>query len=622
MRMKKIRFEAFAWEDEEVRLKAYFFYILLLTFSVASLLAILISLSVWNWSVIITLLIAFVPLSISFLMVRRGHMKLVGLIVSLTFIFTILGLQYMGQGTHDLAIVVYPITIIVASIALRRVALMLVTMMAIGAHGIMVYLELNGYRVYSASAETKFSDFLIMGVVLSVTAVAMHLITHQLWAYLAQSRANEMALLESNRQFAHQRNILQSSQEEAQRFQDKLQVLHEVNMALAYAPTLEALYEQAIRYGRERLGFDRLGLLLYDETTQMMIGAFGTDAQGNLRDERYFSMKLDKPEVLQILANKKRIGFWENTDLYDNSQVVGKGWQAMAVLWNGERGIGWLATDNLVKQEPASPMLLEILTLYGASLGYLITVKQSEVALKQYALELERSNQELQEFAYIASHDLQEPLRKIQTFGDLLLQKYGHHLDERGLLYLERMREASARMQMLIQDLLTYSRVQSYGEPFVSVDLMQVLTGVLSDLEMQILAVGASFQIGDMPVICADKTQMRQLFQNLISNALKFHRPEEPPVITITAERFTDMADNRLMHRISVADNGIGFEAQYAERIFGMFQRLHGRSHYEGSGIGLAICKRIVERHQGHITAQGVPNEGAVFTIILPFDRE
>ncbi|MFB3131699.1 MAG: ATP-binding protein, partial [Rhodothermales bacterium] len=246
--------------------------------------------------------------------------------------------------------------------------------------------------------------------------------------------------------------------------------------------------------------------------------------------------------------------------------------------------------------------------------------KRAEVAFRKYMEELKRSNEELEQFAYIASHDLQEPLRKIQAFGDRVRSKYKDVLDERGQDYLRRMQEAAARMQSLITDLLMLSRVTSKAQPFVEVDLDQVAHEVLSDLEVRIERMGGQVEISDMPTVKADPMQMRQLLQNLISNALKFRREDRPPSVKVYGRVLRGSAARGVKspaYQIHVEDNGIGFDEKYLDRIFKPFQRLHGRNTYEGSGIGLAICHKIAERHGGAITATSTPGQGATFTITL-----
>lgn len=245
-------------------------------------------------------------------------------------------------------------------------------------------------------------------------------------------------------------------------------------------------------------------------------------------------------------------------------------------------------------------------------------------ALLQYAEELQRSNRELEEFAFVASHDLQEPLRKIRAFGDRLQQKCGDELGEAGAGYVARMQAASERMSILIDDLLSFSRVTTKQRPFVSVDLNTVIHRVLDDLDFAIEEQNALLHIDPLPVIDADTSQIAQVFMNLIMNSLKFHSKDDHPRITVTCESNVVsplVDDERIWCCLRFADQGIGFEAQYAERVFSLFQRLHGRDEYSGTGIGLALCRKIIERHGGMITAQSELGAGAVFTIYLPMTQ-
>ena len=240
--------------------------------------------------------------------------------------------------------------------------------------------------------------------------------------------------------------------------------------------------------------------------------------------------------------------------------------------------------------------------------------RAAEERIQQVADELQRSNRELEHFASVASHDLQEPLRKIQAFGDRLRKKLGDAPPEGAIDDMERMRNAASRMQRLIEDLLVYSRVTTKAQPFVETDLDRVAREVLSDLEIRIETSGGRVDLGPLPVLMADPTQMRQLLQNLIANALKFKRPDVPPEITVRAVPTPDGGFELL-----ISDNGIGFDVRYSEKIFGVFQRLHDQKQYEGTGIGLAVCKKIVERHGGTIeaTSPGV-GQGAVFRMLFP----
>ena len=251
--------------------------------------------------------------------------------------------------------------------------------------------------------------------------------------------------------------------------------------------------------------------------------------------------------------------------------------------------------------------------------------KRAEETLSRKAAELARSNAELEQFAYVASHDLQEPLRKIQAFGDRLKTRCDAVNLQDGRDYLERMQSAAARMQTLINDLLTFSRVISASQPFIPVDLQAVVKGVLSDLEVRIEQKKATVEIGDLATIEADPLQMRQLLQNLIGNALKFQPQGGHPLVKINARilksPFAGTPDEdpyAEQCELTIQDNGIGFEEKYLEKIFAVFQRLHGRNEYEGTGVGLAVCRRITDRHGGIITAKSKLGEGATFIVTLP----
>lgn len=246
-------------------------------------------------------------------------------------------------------------------------------------------------------------------------------------------------------------------------------------------------------------------------------------------------------------------------------------------------------------------------------------------ALQVLNQQLARSNQYLEQFAYVASHDLQEPLRKIQSFSKLVVSKYAAILDDEGQDMVQRMDNAAERMNSLIKDLLDYSRLVTQVAPFRPVPLQQLVEGVLDDLETVISETKALVVIDVLPTLPGDAAQLRQLFQNLLTNALKFRKPNQPPLVQIMARNVPDNErpvmltgmEMRPLFAITITDNGIGFDEDQAQRIFGLFQRLHGRSQYAGTGIGLAVVQKVVDNHGGTITVQGHPGEGAAFTAYL-----
>jgi PAS domain S-box-containing protein len=259
--------------------------------------------------------------------------------------------------------------------------------------------------------------------------------------------------------------------------------------------------------------------------------------------------------------------------------------------------------------------LLQMFAAIGSQIGQFAERKRMEGALEEKARELERSNQELEQFAYIASHDLQEPLRMIASYTQLLERRYKDKLEPDALQFISYAVDGASRMQTLINDLLAYSRVGTRAKAFVSIDCGEVVKKALKNLEIAIEESSAKISVGELPQVLGDATQLTQLFQNLVGNAIKF-RGDKPPVIQISATPETEGAAP--VWHLSVHDEGIGIEPQYFERIFVIFQRLHTREEYPGTGIGLAVCKKIVERHGGRIWVESESGKGSTFHFTFP----
>ena len=290
------------------------------------------------------------------------------------------------------------------------------------------------------------------------------------------------------------------------------------------------------------------------------------------------------------------------------------GVQTLAIAPIHVDGAWWgaLAVDDLRDSEPWSSAEVGVLMAAARLVGGTIEQQQSRATLAQYAADLERSNQELEQFAYVASHDLQEPLRMVTSFLTLLQRRYEGALDEKADSYIHFAVDGASRMQHLISDLLDYSRVTTRGEEPRAVDANDVVARVLNQLGPAIDDAGARVEVGDLPVVSVDETQLGQVVQNLISNALKFHGDASPEV-HVSACRADDG-----WWEFAVSDNGIGIAEEHVDRIFVLFRRLHTRDEYPGTGIGLAICKKIVERHGGRLWVVSTPGAGASFRFTLP----
>ncbi|WP_218569031.1 ATP-binding protein [Pseudomonas sp. A-1] len=340
-------------------------------------------------------------------------------------------------------------------------------------------------------------------------------------------------------------------------------------LTLGAAPSLGERYSQAI--ASLPIGED--------------IGACGTAAYRR------------QPVLVEDIPHDRR---WKGFHQLAAAEGLYSCWSTPLLAGNGEL----LGTFAIYRRQPMHvDAELQALVATASQLAAVAIEHRNTLA------ELERSNRELEEFAFVASHDLQEPLRKIQTFADRLTS-HASGLDEQGRDYLQRMGAAAGRMQALIRDLLAYSRLNTRRQPFVPVALDPLLDEVLQDLEGTLECSGAQLQREPLPMVHGDPSQLRQLLQNLLSNALKFHKPGEAPVIRIYAER-----QGSGEWSLCISDRGIGFDEKYLERIFQPFQRLHGRQAYPGTGIGLAIARKIAERHGARLTARSQPGQGACFCV-------
>ncbi|MDZ7640777.1 MAG: ATP-binding protein [Desulfurivibrio sp.] len=395
---------------------------------------------------------------------------------------------------------------------------------------------------------------------------------------------------------------------------------------------IDVAIEQALAESGAFFNLDRASLFLLAADGRTMSNTHEWCAAGiTPQQERIQEVPSDAyPWLTERLRRESFVHLPDTTELPPEAAAEQREFAARQIksllglpLRHAGEQLGFIGYDAIRRPRSWSEEEINLLKVVAEIIASALVRRRMEEELQRRNAELARSNAELTDFAHIASHDLQEPLRKVVGFGDRLAEKCGDRLDERGADYLARMQGAAQRMEGLINDLLQYARVTTKGEEFQPVELGEVLREVLESLEYSLQESGAVIEVGELPTVLGDRRQLHSLFQNLLSNALKYRRPEVTPEIRVAvadADKAPQPAANGVS--ITVSDNGIGFEQQYVERIFRPFQRLHGRSsEYKGSGIGLAICQKIVQRHGGELTATATPGTGATFTVNLPRPR-
>jgi signal transduction histidine kinase len=394
----------------------------------------------------------------------------------------------------------------------------------------------------------------------------------------------------------------------------------EVARDIATAPALGDLFELVVNTVQQRFGYYHAQIYTL-ENNQLLLQE-GTGEIG--RQLKETGHRISLPATQSLIARAATTGqailvpnvAQEPSWLANPMLPETKSEIAVPIKW-GDKVLGVLdvqseAIGGLDREDELLLMGLCSLIAVAVNNHHLEEERrQAQESLKQYALELERSNRELEEFAYVASHDLQEPLRIISSYLQLLSRRYSEQFDEDGQRFIHYTVDAADRLRELIDDLLAYSRVGTQGQPFTPTDCEVVLQEALINLQLVIEENSAVITYDPLPTVMGDTTQLRQLFQNLLGNAIKFHS-DKPPHIHIGSRRETGH------WLLWVQDNGIGLDPKFAERIFAIFQRLHNRGDYPGTGIGLTICKKIVERHNGRIWVESQPGQGTTFYFTLP----
>jgi signal transduction histidine kinase len=340
---------------------------------------------------------------------------------------------------------------------------------------------------------------------------------------------------------------------------------------------------------------------------------------------------LEKSQLMLAYSGKKRFDHNEKKIIFNSIEIVPE--EIFSIinrftfiiepLYFKKEQLGFIVFEEYLKESYFYESLRTQLSvaIKGALLfqekeNLFLNLKNHAKVLQNTMEKLALSNNELEKFSFIVSHDLQEPLRKVSFFASCLKSKYHSSFDKQGKDYLERMESASNRMQNLIYSLLNYSRLTSSPQPFVSINLTEMVQNVLNDLEVLIEKKEAQIEVSNLPVVDGDSVQIQQLFQNLISNGLKFQKNNQKPCVKIYYKLIKKQKEN--FYEIIIEDNGIGIEQDYYDKIFNVFQRLHGRSEYNGTGIGLAICKKVAERHHWKIRVESKLGKGSKFIVAIP----
>jgi len=418
---------------------------------------------------------------------------------------------------------------------------------------------------------------------------------------------------------------LEVSRETERQFSLRVTQLVSVINTLHQADNLDDLCRMAITLGTQKLGFGRLGLWFFDRESNLIWGSFGIDENGQLRDERDISLPLKPGEAADIMmASEPKHLFVEETEIFDEyARTLADGQRLICGLWDGKQVIGSLSTDNLLDGKGFSKLDREILQLYSTSLGHLISLKRVQAEMEEFTAQLETrvnertaqlqtANKELEAFSYSVSHDLRAPLRAVDGFSKVLIEDYADRLDDAGRGHLERVRTAAQHMGDLIDDLLNLSRLSRAHMSPAQINLSNIVLDIQQELLESQPDRDVKFMIAPDLVAYADYNLIRIALDNLFRNAWKF--TTKKPSARIEFGQIKKDGETTFF----VRDNGAGFDMQYVEKLFGVFQRLHSPGEFEGTGIGLTIVQRIISRHGGRVWADGAISEGACFYFTLP----
>jgi signal transduction histidine kinase len=563
------------------------------------------------------------------LLTHRGYVRAASVLCSSFLLALVTVSIYTFRGIRDIITSFYIVVIAIAALLLGSHAAVIFSLLSMLATLGVYYAEINGAIVFPMPVSVEFLDWFLLSVVLGIAAVLLRYAVRSITEGFERARHNERFLTESNRELQASRDALQAQTQDLERRSVQLRVAAEVARDTTATRELDELLNRAVNLIQDRLGFYHVGIFLVDDLGEYAVLRAATGEAGRQKLEHEHRLKVGEVGIVDYVigtgephlaldvgaeATRSENPLLPETrsemvlPLRSRDQVIG----AMTVQSVEEAAFD--EADIAVMQTMADQLANTITNarLYDRTQREVTERKRAEEALARQAQELARSNAELEQFAYVASHDLQEPLRMVKSYLQLIERRYEGQLDEDADDFIAFAVDGAERMQALINDLLQYSRVTTHGKPFAPTDCSAVLDHALANLKVAIEESGALVTHDELPTVLADDMQLTQLLQNLIGNAIKFHKPDTPPQVHVGVAR----KDGEWL--FSVQDNGIGIGPHHLECIFLIFQRLHSQEEYEGTGIGLAVCKKIVERHGGRIWVESEPGQGSTFRFTLP----
>jgi signal transduction histidine kinase len=529
-------------------------------------------------------------------LIRKGQPRAASIILVLStwFIFTIAA--YTGGGIVSSAYMGYLVVLAMAGLVIAQPGWILATatLCAVSGYGLL-YAEQNGLlppaSVTNASRDIWFDSLIYFALVASLQILASKLVTDAL--KLAREESEQ-------KQEAREREVRRSQ---------LLKQVIELGKEVTQASELDWCMKKIHQSVQKGLGFDRVGLFLYDENTKDILGTYGTDRQGNIESISFLKESTEEYESWQVALNNPDgiIQVSNYSEQYKDilspeDGMYGVKEHVTLAAWSGKKPVALIAVDNVITGQPISTEKIEALRLFAGYAGLAIT----------NARNLEAIHQELENFSYSVSHDLRSPLRAVVGFSKILLTDTGDNISENRRQYLEKIHENGRQMGLLIDDLLSFSRVGRQTIRLTTVELNPIIERIIANIKITQPDRDVDWQVADLPTCKADYTLIQIVITNLLENAYTYTVSQSKPRIEIGSVT----EDGQTTYY--VRDNGIGFEMEYADKIFRVFHRLHHESEFEGTGVGLAIVQRIIQRHGGKIWAKSIPDQGATFYFSLP----